>query len=106
MYVLIVIWGWEKTREYASMKLTLYLLIGSFISFIAFLVLYFKLPEYSAATSPSFDLRLWSEANFPIDVQRAWFMPLFLGFGVLAGIWPLHVYETPLGQALDGNSMI
>lgn len=90
MYVLIVIWGWEKTREYASMKLTLYLLIGSFFSFIAFLVLYFLLPEYSAATSPTFDLRVWSEAQFPIDIQHIWFLPLFLGFGVLAGIWPLH----------------
>jgi NADH-quinone oxidoreductase subunit M len=90
MYVLIVIWGWEKTREYASMKLTLYLLIGSFFSFIAFLVLYFLLPEYSAATSPTFDLRIWAEAQFPIDIQRIWFLPLFLGFGVLAGIWPLH----------------
>jgi NADH-quinone oxidoreductase subunit M len=90
MYVLIVIWGWEKTREYASMKLTLYLLIGSFISFIAFLVLYFKLPDYSAATAPTFDLRVWSEANFPVDIQRIWFMPLFIGFAVLAGLWPLH----------------
>lgn len=90
MYVLIVIWGWEKTREYASMKLTLYLLIGSFISFIAYLVLYFALPEYSAAASPTFDLRIWSEAQFPIDLQRIWFLPLFLGFGVLAGVWPLH----------------
>ena len=55
MYVLIVIWGWEKSREYASMKLTLYLLIGSFISFIAFLVMYFQLPDYSAVASPTFD---------------------------------------------------
>lgn len=90
MYVLIVIWGWEKTREYASMKLTLYLLIGSFISFIAFLVLYFMLPDYSAASSPTFDLRVWSEATFPLDIQRIWFMPLFIGFAVLAGLWPLH----------------
>jgi NADH-quinone oxidoreductase subunit M len=90
MYVLIVIWGWEKTREYASMKLTLYLLIGSFISFIAFLVLYFMLPDYSAATSPTFDLRIWSEATFPLDIQRIWFMPLFIGFAILAGLWPLH----------------
>ena len=90
MYVLIVIWGWEKTREYASMKLTLYLLIGSFISFIAFLVLYFLLPEYSEAMQPTFDLRIWSEAHFPVNVQRVWFLPLFIGFGVLAGIWPLH----------------
>ena len=41
MYVLIVVWGWKVSREYAAMKLTLYLLIGSFVSFIAFLVLYF-----------------------------------------------------------------
>jgi NADH-quinone oxidoreductase subunit M len=90
MYVMIVIWGWEKTREYASMKLTLYLLVGSFISFIAFLVLYFQLPEYSTATAPTFDLRVWAEADFPLELQRIWFMPLFLGFAVLAGIWPLH----------------
>jgi NADH-quinone oxidoreductase subunit M len=91
MFVLIVIWGWEKTREYAAMKLTLYLLIGSFISFIAFLVLYFKLPQYSDLTTvPTFDLRVWSEANFPLDIQRIWFMPLFIGFAVLAGLWPLH----------------
>jgi len=90
MYVMIVIWGWEKTREYASMKLTLYLLIGSFISFIAFLVLYFMLPEFSSAASPTFDLRIWSEAHFPVHIQQIWFLPLFIGFAVLAGIWPLH----------------
>lgn len=90
MYVLIVIWGWEKTREYASMKLTLYLLIGSFISFIAFLVLYFMLPDYSDALAPTFDLRVWAEADFPFSVQQVWFLPLFVGFAVLAGMWPLH----------------
>ena len=84
MYVMIVIWGWKERREYAAMKLTLYLLIGSFFSFIAFLVLYWQLPE------PTFDLRVWSEANFPFDVQIVWFLPLFLGFAVLAGVWPLH----------------
>ncbi|HFE66250.1 MAG TPA: NADH-quinone oxidoreductase subunit M, partial [Chloroflexi bacterium] len=63
MYVLIVIWGWKQTREYAAMKLTLYLLIGSFVSFIAFLVLYFQLPD------PTFDLRVWSEYIFPVNVQ-------------------------------------
>ena len=31
MYLLIAIWGWIKTREYAAMKLTLYLFIGSVI---------------------------------------------------------------------------
>lgn len=88
MYVLILIWGWEKTREYASMKLTLYLLVGSFISLIAFLVLYFQLP--SLGLPLTFDLRVWSEANFPVPVQIIWFMPLFIGFAILAGLWPLH----------------
>ncbi|MFQ5399350.1 MAG: NuoM family protein [Anaerolineae bacterium] len=89
MYVLIVIWGWDKTREYAAMKLTLYLLIGSFISFIAFLVLYFT-PVDGGEALRTFDLRIWSEAVFPFNIQVTWFLPLFLGFGVLAGIWPLH----------------
>ena len=52
MYVMIVIWGWKEAREYAAMKLTLYLLIGSFISFIAFLVLYFQLPDYLPSVIP------------------------------------------------------
>ena len=86
MYVMIVIWGWAKTREYAAMKLTLYLLIGSFISFIAFLVLYFNMPE----TVRSFDLRVWSEFDFPFNLQRVWFMPLFMGFAILAGLFPFH----------------
>ena len=34
MYLLIAIWGWVKTREYAAMKLTLYLFIGSVVSLI------------------------------------------------------------------------
>jgi NADH-quinone oxidoreductase subunit M len=88
MYVLIVIWGWEVTREYASLKLTLYLLIGSFISFIAFLVLYFMLPEQGLPLT--FDLRVWSVADFPVDAQVILYLPLFLGFAVLAGLWPLH----------------
>lgn len=89
MYVLIVVWGWKVTREYAAMKLTLYLLIGSFISFIAFLVLYFT-PVEGGEALQTFDLRVWSEANFPFNIQLIVFMPLFLGFGVLAGLWPFH----------------
>jgi NADH-quinone oxidoreductase subunit M len=32
MYLLISIWGWKVTREYAAMKLTLYLFVGSVIA--------------------------------------------------------------------------
>ncbi|MBP6015844.1 MAG: NADH-quinone oxidoreductase subunit M [Candidatus Promineofilum sp.] len=89
MYVMIVVWGWKVTREYAAMKLTLYLLIGSFISLITFLVLYFT-PVEGGEALRTFDLRIWSQATFPWDIQRIWFMPLFLGFGILAGLWPFH----------------
>lgn len=88
MYVLIVIWGWERTREYAAMKLTLYLLIGSFIALVPFLVLYFNLP--SLGQELTFDLRVWAETDFPRNLQLWTFLPIFLGFGVLAGLWPFH----------------
>ena len=34
MYLLIAIWGWKVTREYAAMKLTLYLFIGSVLALV------------------------------------------------------------------------
>ena len=91
MYVMIVIWGWKERREYAAMKLTLYLLIGSFFSFIAFLYLYFQLPE------PTFDLRIWAAYGFDYDLQVLIFLPLFLGFAVLGGTWPFHNW-SPVGH--------
>lgn len=101
MYIMIVIWGWKERREYAAMKLTLYILIGSFVSFIAFLVLYFQLPNYLPTELPAglpslapgaltFDLRYWSVAQFPFELQRIWFLPMFGGFIVLAGMFPFH----------------
>ena len=88
MYLMIVIWGWKERREYAAMKLTLYLLVGSFVSIIAFLILYFRMPEIGLPLT--FDLRIWSEAQFPVDLQVLTFLPLFGGFVVLAGMFPFH----------------
>jgi NADH-quinone oxidoreductase subunit M len=42
MYLLIAIWGWKVTREYAAMKLTLYLFIGSVIALVGILAMYFS----------------------------------------------------------------
>ncbi|HCU79670.1 MAG TPA: NADH-quinone oxidoreductase subunit M, partial [Chloroflexi bacterium] len=41
MYLLIAIWGWKVTREYAAMKLTLYLFIGSVLALVGMLAMYF-----------------------------------------------------------------
>ncbi len=84
MYLLIAIWGWIVTREYAAMKLTLYLFIGSVVSLIGALAMYYE------ANFQSFDMRLLETANFSASFQNAWFLPVFFGFAVLGGIWPFH----------------
>jgi NADH-quinone oxidoreductase subunit M len=83
MYVLIATWG-STRKEYASMKLTLYLLVGSIIALVGILALYFE------ADLGTFDMLKLAEAGVSTDFQRTWFLPVFLGFGVLAGIWPFH----------------
>ena len=40
MYLLIATWGWKDLREYASMKLTLYILVGSVIALVGVLAMY------------------------------------------------------------------
>src|SRR5260221_5973448 len=41
MYLLIATWGWPVSREYAAMKLTLYILVGSVVALVGILVMYF-----------------------------------------------------------------
>jgi NADH-quinone oxidoreductase subunit M len=88
MYLLIVTWGWEVTREYAAMKLTLYLLIGSLISLVGVLVMYFV--QYQNTGVLTFDMLVMESAGFSRVFQILWFLPVFLGFAVLGGIWPFH----------------
>jgi NADH-quinone oxidoreductase subunit M len=110
MYLLIGIWGstgdirprgifaWAfretgvGTKEYAAMKLTLYLLFGS--AFI--LVGIFALWVTSGTASFSF-LEL-AGVTFDPAVQRWVFLAFYVGFGILAGIWPLHTW-SPDGHA-------
>ena len=88
MYLLIVIWGWVQTREYAAMKLTLYLFIGSVVSLVGVLAMYWL--QYKNTGVLSFDMLLMENAGFSQSFQNIWFLPVFLGFAVLGGIWPFH----------------
>jgi NADH-quinone oxidoreductase subunit M len=88
MYLLIVIWGWLVTREYAAMKLTLYLFIGSVIALVGVLAMYWV--QYQNTGVLSFDMLEMEKAGFSQIFQNIWFLPVFLGFAVLGGIWPFH----------------
>ena len=88
MYLLIAIWGWIQTREYAAMKLTLYLFVGSVVSLVGVLVMYWM--QYQNTGLLSFDMLLMEKAGFSQSFQNIWFLPVFLGFAVLGGIWPFH----------------
>jgi NADH-quinone oxidoreductase subunit M len=110
MYLLIGIWGssgeirpqgifgWAfrrtgvGTKEYAAMKLTLYLLLGSAFILVGILAL------YTAAGSTSFSFLDLQQARFPPRLQSWVFLAFYVGFGVLAGIWPLHTW-SPDGHA-------
>jgi NADH-quinone oxidoreductase subunit M len=87
-YFLIAIWG-STNKEYGAMKLTLYSFFGGALAFIGILTAY--------VTAGSLDLNQLSQFQFAPQLQ-AWAFPiLFLGFAVLAGVWPLHTW-APTGH--------
>jgi NADH-quinone oxidoreductase subunit M len=88
-YFLIAIFG-SKNKEYGAMKLTLYSFFGGIFVFIGILVAY--------VTAGSLDLNKLVQFQFPPPLQWWAFPVLFLGFAVLAGIWPLHTW-APTGHA-------
>ncbi len=84
MYLLIAIWGWKVTREYAAMKLTLYLFIGSVIALVGALAMYFT------SGLGTFNMLELENAGFSTAFQKLWFPFVFMGFAVLGGIFPFH----------------
>lgn len=110
MYLLIGIWGssgevrpqglfgWAfgrtgvGTKEYAAMKLTLYLLFGSAFILVGMLAL------YVAAGSTSFSLLTLEQTTFDPQLQSWVFLAFYIGFGILAAIFPFHTW-SPDGHA-------
>ena len=88
-YFLIAIFG-STNKEYGAMKLTLYSFFGGMFVFVGILVAY--------VSGGSLDLNQLSQFEFSPQLQSWAFPVLFLGFAVLAGIWPLHTW-APTGHA-------
>lgn len=90
-YFLIAIWG-STRRDYAAMKLALYSFIGSGMVLIGMLA------AYAVSGLASFDLQTLAQHSFTPEFQR-WAFPLvFVGFAILAGMWPFHTW-APTGHS-------
>ncbi|PIQ84574.1 MAG: NADH-quinone oxidoreductase subunit M [Candidatus Omnitrophica bacterium CG11_big_fil_rev_8_21_14_0_20_63_9] len=104
MYPLIGIWGSDVkehgvvrfSKEYATMKLTIYLTLGAAVALIGLLWL------YVSSGAGTFDIpRLQQHfvtSPLGMPLQRAIFPLLFIGFGIIAPMWPLHSW-SPIGHA-------
>jgi NADH-quinone oxidoreductase subunit M len=110
MYLLIGIWGtskevpragplafvWDRLdiggREYAAMKLTLMLLMGSALILAGFLGM------VGEAGGRSWDLEVLQSFEFSRGLQMWAFPALWVGFGSLAGLFPFHTW-SPDGHA-------
>lgn len=90
MYPLIAVWGGTR-KEYGGMKLTLYLLAGSALILPGILYLW---AQGGACTFDIFELQ---RIGFTPQVQKVAFVMLYLGFGILAGVWPFHTW-SPVGH--------
>src|ERR1700719_1291860 len=87
-YFLIAIFGSTK-KEYGAMKLTLYSFFGGALIFLGIIAAY--------VSGGSLDLNQLSQFQFAPQLQACAFPALFLGFAVLARIWPFHTW-APTGH--------
>ena len=121
MFLLIAGWGWIKLREYAAMKLTLYILVGSVFALVGAVAMYFAAGAFFAGAGadvfqaaldggilpPDSQPYSWSiiqltlageNGAFAVEIlgieglnfAKFWFPFMFIGFGVLAGVFPFH----------------
>jgi NADH-quinone oxidoreductase subunit M len=90
MYPLILVWG-SGNKDYAAMKLTVFLLAGSALLFPGLLAV------YHAAGLGTFDMVALAAHAFDSDFQIFCYPFIYIGFGVLAGMFPLHGW-SPTGH--------
>jgi NADH-quinone oxidoreductase subunit M len=89
-YFLIVIWG-STRREYGAMKMALYSFVGSAMVLVGLIA------AYVVSGAKGFDLVELAKFPFPPAFQNWAFIVVFVGFAILAGLWPFHTW-APTGH--------
>ena len=98
IYIMVVIWGSSKrvTKEYAGMKLTIYLLMGSAFLLAGVIALFVNSVNITGIADMSFEGL--AQVAFPEQLQIYLFLLLLIGFGSLLSMWPFHSW-SPDGYA-------
>ncbi|MTI79883.1 MAG: NADH-quinone oxidoreductase subunit M [Firmicutes bacterium] len=98
IYIMVIIWGSSKrvTKEYAGMKLTIYLLIGSAFLLAAVIATFVKATQITG--TPDMSFQALAQVNFPEQFQIWMFLLMLIGFGSLLSMFPFHSW-SPDGYA-------
>ena len=89
-YFLIAIWG-STRKQYGAMKLALYSFVGSAM------VLVGVIAAYAVAGAKTMNVVELARFPFPASFQMWAFPVVFVGFAILAGLWPFHTW-APTGH--------
>jgi NADH-quinone oxidoreductase subunit M len=98
MYIIIGVYG-GPNRVYAAFKFFLYTLLGSLLTLVAIIYLYFK-------SGGSWEILIWHQTSLPLEVQIAIFLAFFMAFAVKVPMWPVHTWlpdahvEAPTGGSV------
>lgn len=98
MFIIIGIWG-GPNRVYAAIKFFLYTLLGSLLTMVAIIYLWYK-------SGGSFDIRTWQDLPLSDSAQLLLFGAFFMAFAVKVPMWPVHTWlpdahvEAPTGGSV------
>jgi NADH-quinone oxidoreductase subunit M len=99
-FIMVGLWG-GRDRNYAAMKMTIYLTLGAMLSLLGLILIYVK------SGAGSFDLitlrHALAEQPLTGSLQKYAFGLLMFGFGILVSLWPLHTW-APLGSGAAPSS--